>query len=825
MTLPKPLLPFSHREILQTALPLGGLGAGCVCFNGYGGLQDFSIHHRPSTTALRDGHDMREAVFALLHVKGRQPVTRLLEGPLPPGKIYDQGLQAQGYRHGGHEGLPRFRKSRFRSGYPFGEVKLKDPAVPLAVRITSWSPFVPGDDVASGLPCAILEYRFRNTSREAVEFEFSFHASHLTGGKEPNWKDTRNGVLPGGTGVLFSNTAPANAEAFGTGSISVLGQEAREPQVKAMWLRGGWFDSLSALWREVAAGQFEPNDGQAEPGTEGRNGGSLLVPCRLEPNEECTIPVVITWHFPNSHQRYGGTDDHTWAIHGTGPDNLDNSGQAPAWRPFYAGQWADAAAVEDYMRQHFDGLRARTLAFQQALFSTDAPKAVLDAISANLAILKSPTVLREENGQVWGWEGCFTDAGCCHGSCTHVWNYAQSMAHLFPALERTLREQELERSMDDAGHVNFRSALPDGPAPHGFHAAADGQLGGPMKLYRDWHISGDTGWMARLYPSARRSLEYCIRTWDPDRRGALSEPHHNTYDIEFWGPDGMCGSIYVGALCAMAAMALALGHEADAVEYAALGERAARFLETELFNGEYFEQRVQWEGLRDRSFVEMLGGSDSAKNPEILRILKKEGLKYQYGQGCLSDGIIGAWMAGQYGICTPLDTEKVRSSLRAIHRHNFRSSLREHACTQRPGYATGDEPGLLVGSWPKGGKPTLPFVYSDEVWTGIEYQVASHLIAEGFVDEGLEIVRAVRSRYNGRVRNPWNEYECGSYYARAMASYALLSAWSGFRYSAQEQTLWFAPARPAAKRKHFQTFFPPRLGTARSGWISRGSPS
>jgi hypothetical protein len=105
----------------------------------------------------------------------------------------------------------------------------------------------------------------------------------------------------------------------------------------------------------------------------------------------------------------------------------------------------------------------------------------------------------------------------------------------------------------------------------------------------------------------------------------------------------------------------------------------------------------------------------------------------------------------------------------------------------------GQEPGLLLCSWPHGGKPTLPFVYSDEVWTGIEYQVASHLIAEGLVTEGLTIVKALRSRYDGKTRNPWNEYECGNWYARAMASYALVPALSGFRYSAVEKTLWFGP--------------------------------
>jgi hypothetical protein len=186
------------------------------------------------------------------------------------------------------------------------------------------------------------------------------------------------------------------------------------------------------------------------------------------------------------------------------------------------------------------------------------------------------------------------------------------------------------------------------------------------------------------------------------------------------------------------------------------------------------------------------------------KLLKREGPKYQYGEGCISDGVIGAWMAHIYGIDTPLDREKVRSALQAIFKHNFKTDLSQHANAQRPGYAMGHEPGLLLCTWPKGGKPTLPFVYSDEVWTGIEYQVASHLIAEGFVQEGLTIVQALRSRYDGRVRNPWNEYECGNYYARAMSSYALLGALAGFRYSAVEKTLWFGPQLSA---RPFKAFF------------------
>ena len=193
-------------------------------------------------------------------------------------------------------------------------------------------------------------------------------------------------------------------------------------------------------------------------------------------------------------------------------------------------------------------------------------------------------------------------------------------------------------------------------------------------------------------------------------------------------------------------------------------------------------------GLRDEAqFSVPKDDSDES------RLLIDEGPKYQIGPGVLSDGVFGAWLAHLCGLESQQNEASIRSHLNSIFRYNFKPGLWSHANTQRPGYALGDEPGLLLCSWPRGGKPTLPFVYSDEVWTGIEYQVASHLMAEGMLEEGLTIVDAVRSRYDGHTRNPWNEYECGSYYARAMASYGLLLALSGFQYAAPTHNLSLAP--------------------------------
>ncbi len=804
---------FRPPQLLQIAMPLGGIGAGCICLNGHGGLQDFSIRNHPATSALEEANNPTDAAFALLHIPGLQ-ITRLVEGPLPVEKIYNQGLKAQGNQQGGHEGLPRFRDCSFRGEYPFGYVSLSDPQIPLAVTITGFNPFIPLDDKNSSLPCAILEYTLENTSSQPVEFDFSYHLSHLAPGAGVNQSQTYSNADPSKTshnmvipemGIFFYNDDDACQDTCGSAALAVIGHK---PQIKAMWYRGGWFDGISALWREVSTGNFLPNDGHDAAQLNGRNGGSILMAGRLQPGERITYPIVITWHFPNSHLLAGGEGTGGGGVY-SGPAVRQSTCCTPAWRPYYASQWKDAFKVMMYVSEHYASLRSRTQAFHDALFASSVPAYVLDAVSANLAILKSPTVVCEENGNIWGWEGCFSERGCCYGSCTHVWNYAQALPHLFPQLERTLREQELERSMDEAGHVNFRSALPDGPTHHSFHAAADGQLGGVMKVFREWQISGDRAWLEKMYPLAKRSMDFAIHTWDPGMKGIIEEPHHNTYDIEFWGPDGMHASFYLGALAAMAALAHESGHPQDAPYYEELARKGAEYIDAHLWNGEYYEQKVTTTGLRDTSFARFAAGVTEA-SPEEDRLLKAEGPKYQYGCGCISDGVLGAWLAGQCGVKTNQSREKIRQNLRSIFEYNFKESLWEHANCQRPGYALGDEPGLLLCTWPRGGKPTLPFVYSDEVWTGIEYQVACHLIEEGMIDEGLTIVKALRSRYEGHVRNPWNEYECGSYYARAMASYGLLGALSGFRYSAPEQHLYLAPKLPEAD---FTTFF-----STASGW-------
>jgi uncharacterized protein (DUF608 family) len=750
---------YKGKKLNRVAFPMGGLGAGMICLEGTGALSHVSLRNQPEVFN-------EPCVFAAVSIRGRPEVARVLEGPVPGRKIFGAPNTGNG-APGASYGLPRFSRATFRVRFPFARVRLADEKVPLQVQIEGWSPFEPGDADNSSLPVAGLEYRFKNTSSETVDAVFSFNSKHFMtiGPNERAVRSAQQGFVLWGAG---SADKPWEEGSF---SARVIDPAAK---VNCAWFRGGWWDALTMAWQDVeeAACYDRPAVTEGDPSP----GATLFVPFRLEPGGSKTVVLQLAWYVGKTNLRYGKDPEGTTRASGT-------------HRPWYAGRFGDVNEVADYWRDHYQELREKSERFSDCFHDTTLPVEVVEAVAANLAILKSPTVMRQADGRLWCWEGCTDTSGCCHGSCTHVWNYAQAIPHLFPALERTLRETEFGPSQDDRGHQAFRSALPIRELVHDFHAAADGQLGGIMKVYRDWRLSGDTEWLRELWPKVKESLNYSIATWDPARKGVLEEPHHNTYDIEFWGPDGMCMSFYLGALQAAVLMGKALGDEVP--EYSELLDKGTRFTESELYNGEYFIQKIEWRNLQAKPLE--ISSMVGRYSQEALELFEKEGPKYQYGSGCLSDGVLGSWVAAVCGLGQVLDRGKVASHLKAVHEYNLKRDLSDHANPQRPAFACGRDGGLLLCTWPRGGALSLPFVYSDEVWTGIEYQVASHLLLLGMVEEGLEIVRVCRERYDGEVRNPFNEYECGHWYARAMASYGLLQGMTGARYDAVEKTLYLDP--------------------------------
>ncbi len=768
---------YKNEYLNRVAFPVGGLGAGMFCMEGTGAISHVSIRNKPEIFN-------EPGMFAAISVKGLKNGTKLLEGPVPDWKKFGQRDAGNG-SGGATTGLPHFHDAAFTAKFPFAYLDINDAELPFKIKVTGWSPFIPTDDDNSGLPVGAMEYKFTNTGKTTTESVFSFNSKNflkIEKGKN-SIRSIQNGFIlsEAGTTEMPYRTDLA---IFTDDEITV---------VDHCWFRGGWWDPITMAWNTIKKGETKavaPVDNDAP-------GASLFVPFTIAPGKEKTIRVMMAWYTPDSEQTYGKMGERKENCDpGSGCcnspsdlllDKYDKDFNGKTYKPWYSSRFSSVEDVAAYWLKKYNELKKNSTLFKNAFYSSSLPPEVVEAVAANLTILKSPTVMRQYDGRLWNFEGCGDSWGCCHGSCTHVWNYAQAIPHLFPALERSLRHTEFCENQNNEGHQNFRANLPIQPASHDFHSAADGQLGGIMKVYRDWRISGDNEWLRKMYPMVITSIDYCIRTWDPRHKGVIEEPHHNTYDIEFWGPDGMHTSFYIGALNAITAMGKFLGKDVSA--YQQLSASGKKMIETELYDGEYFIQKIKVEGLnaKNPATVQSFGGEYSKEAKELL---EKEGPKYQYGKGCLSDGILGAWIGRMCGLDDTIDDTKIKSHLLAIHKYNLKENLSEHTNNQRPSFALGDEGGLLVCSWPKGGKLSLPFVYSDEVFTGIEHQVASHLMLMGHVKEGLEILRTSRNRYDGRIRNPFNEYECGHWYARALSSYGYLQALTGVRYDAVDKTLF-----------------------------------
>jgi uncharacterized protein (DUF608 family) len=755
---------YKSENLNRIAFPIGGIGAGMICLEGTGGFSHVSV---------RNTADMfnEPLMFAAFSVKGKENGAKLLEGPVPSWKYFGSPRTANGGERTSY-GLPRFKNADFLARFPFATIQLTDQDLPVAVKITGWSPFIPGDPDNSSLPVGGVEYSFKNFGSKKIDAVFSFHSVNFM----QKGKGIKS-IQPISNGFILSQKADGK-NLYEQGDFAITTNQA-STVVDHCWFRGGWWDALTMTWQNIEQSKLTPVAAVEKDAP----GASLYVPVSLDSGEEKTVRVMFSWYVPDSNLKLGEDPKDIKVC-----DPASGCCTSPFYQPWYSGKFKTIHEVAGYWNNNYNDLKTKSQLFTDAFYSSTLPAEVLEAVTANLTILKSPTVLRQRDGKMWAWEGCSDNSGCCEGSCTHVWNYAQAVAHLFPSLERSLRNTEFKESQNDIGHQAFRSALPVRPKIHDFHAASDGQLGGIMKVYREWRISGDDQWVKELYPKVKASLDYCIATWDPRHKGVLEEPHHNTYDIEFWGADGMCTSFYLGALLSISQMGEYL-HE-DVTRYRELLGSGRKMMQDSLYDGEYFYQKIKWKGLNAPNPVELSKNSwNSNYSDEAKLILEKEGPKYQYGKGCLSDGVLGFWLARMCDLENPMDAPLIKSHLNAVYKYNLKHDLSNHANPQRPTYALGNEGGLLLCSWPKGGKLSLPFVYSNEVWTGIEYQVASHLMLMGEVEKGLDIVRTARDRYDGQIRNPFDEYECGHWYARAMSSYGLLQGLTGVSYDAVDHIL------------------------------------
>jgi uncharacterized protein (DUF608 family) len=347
--------------------------------------------------------------------------------------------------------------------------------------------------------------------------------------------------------------------------------------------------------------------------------------------------------------------------------------------------------------------------------------------------------------------------------------------------------------------MRFRQLLPDGKERFGF-AAADGQMGQIMHAYMDWKLSGDHEWLASMWPRIKKGIEFAWIPggWDANRDGVMEGVQHNTYDVEFYGPNPMCGVYYLGALRAGEEMARAMGDNASAAEYHRLFDHGSKWIDSNLFNGSFYIQQVR--GYAPDQIAPHLRsdmGSGNTEKPE-----------YQVGGGCLIDQLIGQYLAHVAGLGPLVSPDHVRTTLDSIHKYNHKPTLVDHENVERT-FALNDEAAMVICDYATAPRPRIPFPYFAEVMTGFEHSTAALMLYSGMVDQGLQAIADIRLRYDGEKRNPWDEAECGHHYARAMASWSSVVALSGFEYDGPQSAV---VAVPRVNHKVFDCFWSTATG-------------
>jgi uncharacterized protein (DUF608 family) len=744
---------YDREHIYRIALPVGGIGTGTVSLGGRGNLQDWEIMGRPAK-GFNPGPGRNNSPFFTLYTEanGKKDL-RLLEGALPFYE-YEGSSGAVATNHG----LPRFSEATFDAAYPFGQVNLSTPQIPVSVRMKAFNPMIPGDIENSSIPVAVIDYELTNHSKEAVKFSICGTMQNFIGedGTEGKAKDNRN-VYRNENGIrgifMTSDGVDKNTDQWGTIALSTPSKG--DVSYRTAWLPERWGSSILDFWDDLSTdGKLEnrKDDVSEKPVA------SIALGDILPPESSVTIRFLITWNFPNRT---------AWS--------------AEPLRNHYSLKYTDSWDVAQKTVSELDQLENITIAFVEAFCSSDLPAEVKEAALFNLSTLRSQTCFRLSDGNFYAWEGCNDNSGCCFGSCTHVWNYETATAFLYGDLAKIMRRIEFGIATHPSGLMSFRVKLPTDRIPEFLKVAADGQMGCIIKLYREWQLSGDDTFLRELYPKAVSALSYAWKKggWDGNQDGVMEGVQHNTMDVEYYGPNPQMTVWYLGALRAMEEMALYMKDREMAAKCRKLFLNGSRWTDENLFNGEYYIHKIivpEKEDIPEEQLVGM--GSADYGNPD-----------YQLGEGCLVDQLVGQYLAHVCGLGYLLKKENVAKTLGSIMKYNYKSDLSDHFNCFRS-YALGNEAALLMASYPKS-RPVNPFPYFTEVMTGFEYTAAIGMLYEGQTDDGLKCIVNIRNRYDGRKRSPFDEAECGHHYGRAMASWSAVTALSGFLYSGVTKEMKF----------------------------------
>jgi len=640
----------------------------------------------------------------------------------------------------------------FINQYPMGRVDYATAGCPLKVQLEAYTPFIPLNRDESSYPVVVMRYTVTNTSSKEHEVAIAGWIENISDRKIDDATTGKKLCVYRELDDISTVECSADFENANSIALGIFGKE--KPELVDLGKATPGADGIFSSATGSKDGTVSERDlAQSSFASMGRK-------LMLKPGESKTVSFAVSWRFPLL--RYG-------TGFGMGP-----KATAPG-RNHYATLWSTATEASSQLASRENKLYGTTKKWVDTWYDSTLPYWFLERAFIPINCVQTQVAQRVyPEGSDKEHYNLEEGVRCCPGNCTHVWNYAQGLARIFPEIERECRDR-VEYGLgfdDDNGMVYFRYCMQEGK--NGRDDALDGTCGTIIRVLRESQMTTDYSFLAKVWDRVKLSMDFVIMEWDSDEDGMLAGPQHNTLDEPWHGQVHWLTNVYHAALKASAVMARQMKQPALAARYERIVKKGAPAMVDLLWNEDfgYFIHKPPAD-------EEKMHGSTN---------------------GCHIDQVLGdSWMH-EVGLDPILPQDKIRMSLQALWKYNFTPDVGAFRKVMINGryYAAEGDAGLVMCSFPfgkiepKSGNKNYAG-YLNECMTGFEWQVAAHMIREGMVEEGLAIGKAIYDRYQPEARNPYNEIECSDHYSRAMASYGAFLAACGYRYDGPEGELGFGP--------------------------------
>ncbi|MBP3580617.1 MAG: hypothetical protein J6K12_05150 [Clostridia bacterium] len=767
---------YSDKKRQKISFPLGGIGTGCIGLLGNGALGGFEIKNRP------DKHSTSNSFFAIKAERNGQLLdARILQSELELSISQKETfVSATSFRI--LKDYPHFPKCDFESYFPFAQLNFACDSFPATIKMKAFNPFIPLNDTDSGIPAAFFEFEVYNSSDKKTDYTLCGILENLL----PNCSNTAGCTENGEAYIYMDNSTELSRDKNGNMCIST---NAKNVSYQEYLYRSSLFDTIKKFWDDFTLCSTFVNRSYDDKSSS-NSSAALATHFSLEPNEVKTIRFLISWYFPYASNYFCPV-----------PKKMDESQEdyvnKNSWRNYYAQYFESSVECSSYCFRHWDRLKNESMMFSDTLLCSTLPDKVLEAVTNNLCVFKSPAILRLDDGCLWELDCSENEHGTFSFSCSHIWNYAYSLSFLFPKLERSMTLSQLKYCMDDYGGINSR-LLPkqrkhfeDNAITNDVRFCADVQLGIILKSYRNFKLWGDDEQLIENWYEIAHALDYCFSPdnpygWDTSKSGVMSGLQHNCLDTFLFSPNSRVEGMYLAALKAGYEMASIVKDKKRAETYLDLFNKGKKWTEENLFNGKYYCQKID---LTDKSLFEKSGikAIDDYYSSETGEI------KYQIGEGSSIDQLLGQWHADLMGLGEIFDKDRIDSAVNTLYEVNCKNDLRTFENCSLVSYCQ-ENGGCVMCAYPDTVKvPEHPVPHADEYITGLEYEAAQLMLMHEKPLEALRLIEAIRNRFDGEHRNPFFETENECDYPRSMSSYALLVSLSGFEYDAYKKHIGFNP--------------------------------